>query len=295
MMFSAKTRSALLACVLGAAFAGPAAAQLDSLSEPLPRTLGERPDRRLDRIEQTVRELRAILFQGRDTGRAVVVQPAETQGQVEAMGSRVEDLEATLRRINGQLDTLATDIAALRRDQGQANGQQTQTLQALSAANARIEALERQVSALAAAQATAAAAQAAMTPEPSKDPKADLDNAMQLFAAGQYRAAASAFQTYLDAHGDSAEAQEASYYLGESKHRQRDFDGASLAYISAIRGYPATSWAPDAMVKLSESLIEMRRTSDACGILATFNTRYPRASAALKANATQLRTRARCT
>lgn len=292
MMFSAKARSALLACVLGAAFAGPAAAQLDSLSEPLPRTLGERPDRRLDRIEQTVRELRAILFQGRDTGRAVVVQPAETQGQVEVMGSRVEDLEATLRRVNGQLDNLATDIAALRRDQGQANGQQTQTLQALSAANARIEALERQVAALAAAQA---AAQAAMIPQASNDPKADLDNAMQLFAAGQHRAAASAFQTYLDAHGDSSEAQEASYYLGESKHRQRDFDGASLAYISAIRGYPATSWAPDAMVKLGESLIEMRRTPDACGILATFNTRYPRASAALKASAAQLRMRARCT
>ena len=67
-------------------------------------------------VEQTLREMRAILYQGRDTGKAVVVQPAETQGQVESLTNRVGDLEDTLRRVNGQIDQIGVDLAAIRRD-----------------------------------------------------------------------------------------------------------------------------------------------------------------------------------
>jgi tol-pal system protein YbgF len=276
------------AALLAVLAAGPAFAQLDPLNEPLPRTLDQRSDRRLDRVEQTLRELRSIVFQGRDTGRPVIVQNADTPAQVEQMAQRVEDLEETLRRVNGQLDSLSTDIAALRRE----DARQAQNANAMTAANARIDALERQLTAL------TAAAVAARTPPPapaaSDDPGADFDRAMRLYTDGQYRGAAAAFQAYLDAHGDTEDAREASYYLGESKYRQGDFQGASIGYIGAIRGWPATSWAPDATVKLAQSLIEIRKTEDACRTLQEFNTRYPRAGASVKTAATQARTRARC-
>src|ERR1700761_2799717 len=98
------------------ALAGAAHAQLDPLTDPLPHTLDEKSDKRLDRVEQSLRELRAMLYQGRDTGKPVVVQPAETQGQIEALTNRVSDLEATLRRLNGQMDQVSNDVAAMRRD-----------------------------------------------------------------------------------------------------------------------------------------------------------------------------------
>jgi tol-pal system protein YbgF len=281
--------SVALAAALAVVAAGPAFAQLDPLNEPLPRTLDQRSDRRLDRVEQTLRELRSIVFQGRDTGRPVIVENADTPAQVELMSQRVQDLEETLRRLNGTLDNLSTQIADLRRE----DTRQAQNASQVAAANARIDALERQLTAL------TAAAVAARTPPPppaaTNDPAADFDKAMRLYTDGQYRAAAASFQSYLDAHGESEDAREASYYLGEAKFRQGDFQGASIGYIGAIRGWPATSWAPDATVKLAQSLIELRKTEDACRTLQEFNTRYPRAGASVKAAAGQAKTRARCT
>jgi len=267
--------------VLGCANA--ALAQADPLTDPLPRALGQQADRRLDRVEQTLREMRAILFQGRDTGRPVVVQPAETQAQVDQLVNRVGDLEETLRRLNGQIDTLGADVAALRAEAARRTADAQTAADANRQILARLEVLERQ------AAITAADAQVLAT-----DPAKAFDNAMQLFVDGQHRAAGQALQTYLEAHPDGADAPEARYYLGESFFKQGIYNDAASAYVAAIRGWPQTTWAPDAVVKLALSLIETRRNPDACAVLGEFSTRYPRASATLKTQAASARTRARC-
>ena len=66
-----KLKFALLALVL-ASTAAVAVAQT-----PLPPAdpLDDRSAKRIERMEKVVRELRAIVFQGRDTGKPVVVQP----------------------------------------------------------------------------------------------------------------------------------------------------------------------------------------------------------------------------
>jgi tol-pal system protein YbgF len=276
----------VLLAALCLAVAGEAAAQADPLTDPLPRALGQQADRRLDRVEQTLREMRAILFQGRDTGQPVVVQPAGTQEQVELLNTRVSDLEETLRRVNAQIDTLVTDVAAMRRDATRDAAEVRTQAQNTEQILRRLTAIETQLAARAEAQAAAERAIAA-------DPVAGLDAAMRLYADGQNRAAAEAFRLWLSANPDHPEAAEANYYMGEALYRQASYTDAALAYIAAIRGYPATNWAPDAMVKLALSLIETGNP-EACGILTDFNTRYPRASAALKAQATQARTWARC-
>lgn len=272
----------LSAVALAASFlaATPAWPQLDPLTDPLPRALGERADRRLDRVEQTLREMQSILYQGRETGRPVIVQPAETQGQIELMTRRVDDLEATLRTINSQLDALASDISTLRRDTADAAAVQQQRQAANAALAARIDALEKRLD----EQAARVVA----------DPVQGFQSAMQAYLDGQNGAAATAFQAWLDANPDAPQAPEARYYLGEALFKQADYDEAAIAYVAAIRGWPTTAWAPDATVKLARSLIEIKKTSEACGILTEFNTRYPRATATVKSAATAARTRARC-
>jgi tol-pal system protein YbgF len=280
-------RPLIAALALAAVAAGPAFAQLDPLTTSVGKAADERSDKRLDRMEKTVRELRSIIMQGKDTGKAVVVQPAETQGQIDLLSQKVSDLEGTLQRVNSGLDNLTTEIAQMRRQNAElaANGQ------ALAAANARIDTLERQLNALTAA---AVAASTQPTAAASDDPAADFDKAMRLYTDGQFRAAATAFQTYLDAHTDADDAPEASYYLAQAKYQQGDYQGASIGYIGAIRGWPSTSWAPDATVKLAQSLIEIRKQEEACKALAEFRTRYPKAGASVKAAANQAKTRARC-
>ncbi len=74
----------------------------------MPDPLDDRSVKRLDKMEKVVRELRAIVFQGRDTGKPVVVQAAETDAQIAAMSERMRDLEQTLTKLNGQNEGLTT-------------------------------------------------------------------------------------------------------------------------------------------------------------------------------------------
>ena len=76
-----KLKSALLALL----FASTAAVAVAQTPLPADDPLDDRSAKRVDRMEKVVRELRAIVFQGRDTGKPVVVQPAETDAQIAAM------------------------------------------------------------------------------------------------------------------------------------------------------------------------------------------------------------------
>ena len=55
--------------------------------------LDARDAKRLDKMEQVVRELRGIVFQGRDSGKPVVVQPAETDYSIQELSRRLSDQE----------------------------------------------------------------------------------------------------------------------------------------------------------------------------------------------------------
>jgi len=72
-------------------------------------------------MEKVVRELRAIVFQGRDTGKPVVVQPAETDAQIAALNDRVSDLEQTLTRLNGQNEAVTFELTKAQRTAAEAN------------------------------------------------------------------------------------------------------------------------------------------------------------------------------
>ena len=55
--------------------------------------LDDHSAKRIDRMEKVVRELRAIVFQGRDTGHPVVVQPADTDTRLASLADRLSDAQ----------------------------------------------------------------------------------------------------------------------------------------------------------------------------------------------------------
>ena len=95
-------------------------------------------------------------------------------------------------------------------------------------------------------------------------------------------------------HAEQPNAPEAHYWLGESYSERRNYADAAQAYIAALEGWPKTDWAPDAVLKLSTALIELKEPEEACKSLAEFDRRYASAPAALKARARTARTRAKC-
>ena len=280
-------KSALLA-VLFASTAAVAVAQT-----PLPPAdpLDDRSAKRVERMEKVVRELRSIVFQGRDTGKPVVVQPAETDAQIAALNERVSDLEQTLTRLNGQNEA--------------ANFELTKVQRAAADQKARADALEQRLAAiektLADLQAAATAQAAAPVggdvpapPAPPADPAVAFKQAKDLLLAGDYANAEQAFAAYVNNYPDSAKASEGRYWLGETQFVREAYTDAASNYIGAIRGWPQTSWAPDATLKLARSMVALKKTAEACRTLDELAKRYPKAPAQVNSRAASTRVAAKC-
>lgn len=304
----------VLAGLLGAAVmaASPAAAQ----------TAGA--DRRLERIERDLRTVQSIVMQAQATGQPVVVKPEGPDPALNALQTRSEDLESTVRRLNGQMETLGHDLEQTRRAEAAAEAERSSLAQLL---NERLSRIEAQLTALtqsatasdptlaeappppepprrggAAAGDATARAQAQDTgvlggppPAPPATAAESFTRARDLFTTGEHAAATAAFQDFLARYGSNARAPEAYYWLGESYYAQHGFQNATAAYANALKDRPTNAWAPAAMVRLSQALTQSNQNAQACAALAEFDQRYAaKAAAAVKTNADAVRRRARC-
>ncbi len=119
-------------------------------------------------------------------------------------------------------------------------------------------------------------------------------HAKQLLLQGQYAAASGAFQSFVDTYGDTPNGPEARYWLGETLYIRGLYPDAATAYIGAIRGWPQTSWAPDAVVKLARALVALNKPMDACRTLDEFTRRYPAAGPGARTRAASVRAAAKC-
>jgi tol-pal system protein YbgF len=253
---------------------------------PMGDPLDARDSRRLDKMEQLMRELRAIVYQGRDSGKPVVVQPAETDYQLQELTRRLADLEQSLTRVNGSLETSNHDLVVARRD--------IETLKAENKALAgRAQALEQQAVATT-PPPPPPPGELSGAPTPPASASEAFSQARQLMLNGDYSGAEAAFQDYVARYGDGPKGPEARYWLGKTLTARSAHADAAGAFIGAIRGWPQTSWAPDAVVELSRSLIQLKKPADACQTLGELARRYPKAPPAVMSRAAAARTQAKC-
>jgi tol-pal system protein YbgF len=254
---------------------------------PMDDPLSARDAKRLDKMEQVLRELRSIVFQGRDIGKPVVVQPAETQYVLERLIRRTDDLEQSLRRLNGQLEALTNDLNQARQATAAADAQN-------KALSDRIATLERQLAPAPEPNAAAGPAPDAGAPPAAGGANDAFAQARQLMLNGDYDNAERAWQDYVNRYAETAKAPEARYWLGKTLGVRGAHNDAAAAYIGAIRGWPQTNWAPDAVVELSRELLALKRNLDACQMLGELDRRYPKAMPAAKSRAQATRTQAKC-
>jgi tol-pal system protein YbgF len=243
--------------------------------------LDARDAKRVDRMEKVVRELRAIVFQMQKTGAPVVVQPADTDARMADLAHRIGDLEQSLTRLNGSLETTTHELDQAKR----ANIALQDQVKALTD---RLTAVEQRTAEPAPVAAEAAA------PTPTANPAEAFTQARQLMLSGDYDAAESAFSNYVATYPDAPRTPEARYWLGKTLSVRGAHPQAASAYIGAIRGWPQTGWAPDAVVELARSLVALKKPTDACQTLAELGRRYPKAPAAVNSRAAATRTQAKC-
>jgi tol-pal system protein YbgF len=252
---------------------------------PMPDPLDDRSVKRLERMEKVVRELRAIVFQGRDSGKPVVVQPAETEGQLQGLAQRIVDLEETLTALNRQNEGATFELDQTRRALAEAQAANRALADRLAALEARTGKIEADAQAVAAEEEVA---------EAESDPEAEFAAARKLMLDGDYDGAFVAFDRFVKQYGDTPKGAEGRYWLGKTLSVRGDHGGAAGAYIGAIRGWPKTTWAPDAVLELSRSLIALRKPADACQTLDELARRYPKAPAGVLSRAATARVQAKC-
>jgi tol-pal system protein YbgF len=267
--------------------AAPAAAPAQT---PIDESLSKRDARRLDDMDKAIREMRAIVFKGRDTGKPVTVDVVDADARLAEFGNRLGDLEQSLTRINASLETTTHELDQARRA-NQALRDQVKTL------SDRLAAIEQKQ-----AQAEAAAAQAPPAAVEPPSPAAIQASATEAFTqarrqmlSGDYEGAEAAFRAYVQTYPDAPRTPEARYWWGKTLAvKGGGHADAATAYIGAIRGWPQTSWAPDAVVELARELVALKKPADACQTLAEVPRHYPRAPAAVKARAAAVSAQAKC-
>ncbi len=314
-----QTRTLLLASILGLTLTGGSLALAQKAPPPLPQPAlpladpsemldNKRVEQRLQREEKALRDLRQIVLQAKAQGNPVEVKDSGPDPQITELRTRITDLEETLRRQTGQMETMAHDAAVAAKSAADAND-------AAKALQARLDTLEKQQQQLAAAppQPTAvpSGAGGAVNPgsgvlgqlsSPGSAPGGDAPDEQTAYRqaratldSGDYVGGASALQDFLQRYPASARAPEANYWLGRTLALRNMHAEAASAYARSLKGWPQTTWGGDAVVRLSSSLVELKRNPDACKALDEYATHYgAKAAPALKARAKDARALAAC-
>lgn len=292
-MKSKSTLALVLAALLTVATAGavalPALAQTPIDNDPL----DDRSKKRLDNMEKVMRELRAIVFQGRDSGKPVVVQPADTDSQIADIGQKLDDLQQTLTRLNATNEDLTHQLDETKRALSRSQSDNAALTDRLTSLEKRLTDLE--TAQAEAQQAAAVTQQADQAMADAATPEDAFAKAKALMDGGDYDSAEAAFAAFVRRYPDSSKTAEGNYWLGKTLSVRNANADAAQAYIAAIRGWPKSSWAPDAVVELARSLIALNKPADACQTLAQLGKYYPKASATVTAQAAKVRERAHCT
>jgi tol-pal system protein YbgF len=268
-------------------------------------------EKRLQRDEKALRELRQIVLQAKAQGNPVTVKDAGPDPEVVELRSQVNDLVETLQRQTGQMEVLGHNADLAAKAAAEAND-------AVKALAARLDAVEKQ---LAAAQSgpvaggppngpTANAGNGVLgtltEPQPGLPPRADQPAApgeelaayraaRQQLDSGDYVGGAQALRDYLQRYPTSPRAPEANYWLGRTLALRNMPADAAAAYARALKGWPETPWAADAVVRLASSLVDLKRGPDACRALGEYSARYAgKSTTAVRARAKDVRAAAAC-
>ena len=126
-------------------------------------------DRRLRDLEKQVRELRAIVFQGRDTGQPVIVKPEGPDPQVTALQQRSDQQDQQIRDLTGRIEVLNHDVEEAKGATTQARTDAEAQRQALSD---RISRVEGELTAVAAPPPAAAPGDPTLAPPAAAPPAA---------------------------------------------------------------------------------------------------------------------------
>jgi tol-pal system protein YbgF len=87
---------------------------------------------------------------------------------------------------------------------------------------------------------------------------------------------------------------EAYYWMGEAQFQMKKYNDSAETFLKISTDYPNAVKAPDALLRLGQSLAALGERETACASLGHVMTKYPKASANVKRAVEQEQKRVRC-
>lgn len=299
--------TAVLATVFALSFAPAWSADVDDLED------------KLDRVERDLRELQYDVHKGNPpaTSGGLAGGPA---GGVSGGGAKLNDMEQSLRELRGQVESLTFQVKQLTEQLDIARKESNYRLGALEggapasvitpsgapAASASLPAAKaappvaltrggsnqggKPAGTLGSIPADAAAAETAGGPSPQQQ----YDDAMDLLSRAQYVEAQGAFRKFVAANPADQLAGPAQFWVGDIAFTQKDYQGSAKAFADVLKRYAKTAKAPEAMLKLGLSLLELGQKKEGCTTLGALKVKYPAAAKPLVDRAAKRSAEAAC-
>lgn len=223
---------------------------------------------------------RADLFADNDARRAILdlraqiaqLQQAQ-QDQSTKQARQIDQIRSSLLDLSGQIDQIKAEMAQLR-------GQQDTTTRQLNDTIARVAAGQKDLSARLAPLEPVQVQINGQTVSVQPAEKAAFDQAMTTVRSSDFAGAAKEFKAFVEQYPASPYSGEARYWLANSYYGSQKYKDAVAAYQDLLAGQPDGPHAPEAMLGLANSQIELHDDRAARVTLKRLLHTYPKSDAA---------------
>jgi tol-pal system protein YbgF len=133
-----------------------------------------------------------------------------------------------------------------------------------------------------------------MVMAPTNTPKDEYDLAYGYVLRKDYALAEDALRAFLKKYPSDRMVADASYWLGESLFQRQRYRDAAESFLAVSTKFATSGKAPDALLRLGQSLAALKEKEAACATLGEIPRKYPRASGNVKSAAEREQKRIGC-
>ena len=113
---------------------------------------------------------------------------------------------------------------------------------------------------------------------PNKSPEGQYEFAVSFMKIGDYETAEFALKEFIEKNKDHDLAGSAQYWYGETFRIRQLYSDAATAYLDGYQNYPKSKKAPDNLLKLGITMVQLGEKDEGCNMIAGIKKQYPKAS-----------------
>ncbi|MDC0426434.1 tol-pal system protein YbgF [Pelagibacteraceae bacterium] len=129
---------------------------------------------------------------------------------------------------------------------------------------------------------------------PNKSPKEQYDFALSFMKVGDYETAEVALREFIDKNKTDELAGSAQYWYGETFRIRQLYSDAATAYLDGYQNYPKSKKAPENLLKLGSTMVELGEKDQGCKMIIGLKKQYPKASQSVLQKAQYEQKRFKC-